>query len=283
MAQRPFIVRAMTQSELQIALGWSPVEGWNPGLYDAPCYQIADPNGLYMGFLDGEPVGCVFTCAYDERYGFLGYYLVLPAFRGRGYGTRIWQAGMGHLSGRTVGIDAGLTHFGLYQRLGFRHANYNIRYQTVGRGAGMQDPRIVGLSEVPLDEVLAYDREVFAAPRAEYLRCWIRQPEATALGILDGGRLAGFGMLRRARLGYKIGPLFADDDELAHPLLEALLNCTPANQAVVLDTPEANMAAGALALAHGMEPVLKNSRMYLGDPPPIPMARWFGVTNFELG
>ncbi len=278
-----FVVRTMTLAELEFALDWSTVEGWNPGLYDAPCYHVADPNGFFMGFLDGEPVGCVFTCAYDARYGFLGWYLVLPEHRGKGFGTGIWQAGMDHLGPRTVGIDAGLQHFDLYKQLGFRHAYYNHRYETVGRGGGAPDGRIVELAQLPYEQVAAYDLEVFAAPRHEYLRCWIQQPESVALGILRAGQLAGYGVVRRARRSYKIGPLFADDGEVAEALLVALLNRTPRDAPVVLDTPEANLAAGALAERHSMSLALKNSRMYLGEPPAIPVERWFGVTNFELG
>ncbi|MFD2271530.1 hypothetical protein ACFS07_11130 [Undibacterium arcticum] len=56
----------------------------------------------------------------------------------------------------------------------------------------------------------------------QFLRCWINQPQSTALGILRNGTLAGYGVLRSCRSGYKIGPLFADSPELAEHLFLAL-------------------------------------------------------------
>jgi hypothetical protein len=42
---------------------------------------------------------------YDSSFGFLGFYIVKPEMRGRGYGYQIWQAGMERLEGCTVGLD----------------------------------------------------------------------------------------------------------------------------------------------------------------------------------
>jgi hypothetical protein len=39
----------------------------------------------------------------------------------------------------------------------------------------------------------------------------------------------------------------------------------------------------ALADEHGMTEVFGCARMYLGDPPPTPWGRVFGVTTSELG
>ena len=47
-----------------------------------------------MGFRDGEPVASISVVRYDGAFGFLGFYIVRPKFRGLGYGWRIWQEGM---------------------------------------------------------------------------------------------------------------------------------------------------------------------------------------------
>ena len=38
-----------------------------------------------------------------------------------------------------------------------------------------------------------------------------------------------------------------------------------------------------MAREAGMEPAFETARMYTGAAPPIPVARVFGVTSFELG
>ena len=50
-------------------------------------------------------------------------------------------------------------------------------------------------------------------------------PEATALAIMQDGNLAGYGVIRTCRQGYKIGPLLADTPGLAETLEGGLLGC----------------------------------------------------------
>ena len=89
------VVRRMAESELNLALEWAAAEGWNPGLHDAECFYAADPEGFFLGeFADGEPIGCVSAVAYDKHYGFLGFYIVKPQYRGRGFGLQLWDAAM---------------------------------------------------------------------------------------------------------------------------------------------------------------------------------------------
>lgn len=74
-------VREMTREEVDLAVEWAAAESWNPRLPDADSFFAADPNGFWLGTLDGEPIGCVSTVAYDERFGFLGFYIARYAGR----------------------------------------------------------------------------------------------------------------------------------------------------------------------------------------------------------
>jgi ribosomal protein S18 acetylase RimI-like enzyme len=33
---------------------------------------------------------------YGESFGFMGFYIVKPAYRGQGYGMQIWNTGLNH-------------------------------------------------------------------------------------------------------------------------------------------------------------------------------------------
>ena len=46
-------MRRMTEADLKLALDWAAAEGWNPGLDDAHCFYAADPQGFFLGELDG--------------------------------------------------------------------------------------------------------------------------------------------------------------------------------------------------------------------------------------
>jgi len=82
-------VRNMSQEEMGLAIGWAAAEGWNPGLDDADCFYEADPCGFFLAELDGKPIGCVSAVAYGERFGFAGFFMVVPEHRSHGIGLRL--------------------------------------------------------------------------------------------------------------------------------------------------------------------------------------------------
>jgi len=278
-----FTIRPMTRAELDIGIDWAATEGWNPGLHDGDSFFAADPSGFLVGLLDGEPVGMISAVKYGQGFGFVGFYIVRPAFRGRGHGWALWQAAMQSLQGRVVGLDGVVAQQDNYRRSGFALAYNNVRHEGVPARAGQPDRDIVPLAQLPWDEVRRYDAEFFADERTTFLRHWIAQRGSTALGLMRGGRLIGYGVLRPCRAGCKIGPLFADDAALADRLLRALVTRLLPGTRVQLDILAVNPAAQALVAAHGLAPVFQTARMYAGAAPALPLGRLYGVTSFELG
>ncbi|KUZ17300.1 GCN5 family acetyltransferase [Burkholderia diffusa] len=275
-----FIVRTMSASEVAMSVEWAAAEGWNPGWHDAHCFREADPAGFFVGLWRGEPVACLAAVAYDEHFGFIGLYIVKPEFRGKGLGMRIWQHGMRYLGERNIGLDGVVAQQANYGKSGFRLAYRNIRYE--GRVGGIGCAHVAEAADVPFEQLLAYDRQCFPVARERFVSVWIAQPDAVALATIDAGRVAGYGVVRRCRAGCKIGPLFADDADVATGLFRALASCMP-GEAIVLDVPETNLAAVALAERHGMSSVFETARMYTKEAPAIAIDRVFGVTSFELG
>ena len=273
-------IRNMKPADLALTLDWAAAEGWNPGLSDADSFFAADPDGFFLAEANGEPVGCVSAVAYDGGFGFLGLYIVRPQSRGRGFGLRLWNTAMDYLGARNVGLDGVVAQQENYKKSGFAIAGRNIRQQGVGGGG---DPGgLTDLREIGLDALARYDETVFPAPRRPFLSRWIAQPGATALAWLNGDALAGYGVLRPCRSGFKIGPLFADDPEIADALFRGLVARAP-GAPVFLDTPENNPAAISLARRHGLAPAFETARMYTGAAPAIRPESCYGVTTFELG
>ncbi|PMS15730.1 GNAT family N-acetyltransferase [Trinickia dabaoshanensis] len=275
-----FIVRTMSPDEVAMSVEWAAAEGWNPGRHDAHCFREVDPGGFFVGVWRGEPIACLAAVAYDERFGFIGLYIVKPGFRGKGFGMQVWQHGMRYLGDRNVGLDGVVAQQANYRKSGFRLAYRNIRYQ--GRVDGIGCAHVTAAANVPFEQLLAYDRQCFPAAREGFVAAWIAQPDAVALASVDDGRLTGYGVVRRCKAGCKIGPLFADDAGVATGLFRALAASMP-GEVIVLDVPEVNPAAVALAERHGMTSVFETARMYTKDAPAIAIDRVFGVTSFELG
>lgn len=283
MKDRNYEIRKMSRSELDLAIDWAATEGWNPGLYDADCFYATDPNGFFMGFLKDEPISCISAVAYDGSFGFLGFYIVRPGFRGKGYGIQIWKAAMKYLNKQNVGLDGVVKQQENYKKSGFSLAYRNIRYQRVGGGDKKHYSDIVKLSEVSFDDLKMYDDSLFPASRPQFLKCWINQPESLALGVLQNGKLAGYSVIRKCRDGYKIGPLFADNEGLAKKLFQSLNNFGKNDSPIFLDVPEVNKTAVKLAERHGMKVVFETARMYTKKQPDLQLNKIFGVATFELG
>lgn len=276
-------IRRMTREQMAIAVDWAAEEGWNPGLEDAECYFSADPNGFFIGFLGDEPISVISAVNYADAFGFVGFYMVKPEYRGQGYGIQIWNAGLEYLKGLNVALDGVVEQQDNYKKSGFKLAYRNIRYQGIGGGVCPDDAGVVDLTTLPFETVDAYDQAFFPAPRCEFTRAWISQSNGHALGILQQERLAAMGVIRQCRDGYKIGPLFADTPELAETLFLALRAKVSDRDAVFLDVPEVNAAAVALAEKYAMTKSFETARMYTGEVPDLPLERLFGVASFEIG
>ncbi len=276
-------IRPMSAENVGQALVWARDEGWNPGLDDAVAFRAADPSGFLMGWLGTLPVACLSVVKYDERYAFLGLFIVRPAFRGKGYGKAIWDAGLLSAAGRTIGLDGVPAQQPNYVKSGFALAHRSARWSGRLRGLVTTRSFVRPLGPEDVGAVLDYDSRHVAAPRERFLRSWL-MPSASRLseGFFEDGQLRGYGSIRRAANGWKIGPLFADSPAIAETLLATLV--TPAGtDEVFIDIPEPNAAALAIAQRLGFSPSFETARMYLGPPPDLPLERVFGISTLELG
>jgi GNAT superfamily N-acetyltransferase len=276
-------IRAMRPDEIAMAADWAAAEGWNPGLADAACFATVDPQGFFIGEIEGEPAATISCVNYDARFSFLGFYIVRPDLRGRGYGMRIWNAAIAHAQARVIGLDGVVAQQENYKKSGFRLAYANVRYGGAVAAPPAPAPAgVVALTEIPFAAVVADDSTVFPAPRAAFLRAWIDTPGHVGRALVRDGKLAAWGVIRPSRTGCKIGPLVADDRVAAEAVLAALLKGA-GDGPVFLDVPGVNRDAVALAQDLGLAPVFETARMYTGAIPPLRLERVFGVTTFELG
>ena len=266
---------------VETMLEWAAAEGWNPGLHDAEAFLTADPNGFLLGSLDGEPIAAISLVNYDDDFAFLGLYIVRPEWRGRGHGMAMWRAAMARAGTRIVGLDGVVDQQANYARSGFRLVRRNVRHSGQGGGTPRPDG-LVPVANVSTEAVAGYDAGIFPTGRSSFLAAWLRMPGAKSLASIRDGELAGYGVARPCHTGYKIGPLFADDEATAERLLSGLAGAI-GDEPFFLDIPEPNAGARRLVERLGMSPVFETARMYTGDPPSEPVDRIFGVTTFELG
>jgi len=275
-------IRNMRPEEIAVAVQWAAAEGWNPGLSDAACFAIPDAKGFFVGEIDGEPVATVSCVNYDDRFAFLGFYIVRSDFRDRGHGLRIWNAAIAHAGARVIGLDGVVAQQDNYKKSGFQLAYANIRYGGFVAAPSRPPGDVVALDKIPFALVEADDATVFPAPRSAFLRAWIGTSGHVGRALLRDGKLAAWGVIRPCRTGRKIGPLVADDRTAAEAMVQALLESANGGE-IFLDVPAVNREAIALAESLGLKPVFETARMYTGPIAPLRIDRVFGVTSFELG
>nr|WSX79301.1 GNAT family N-acetyltransferase [Streptomyces sp. NBC_00899] len=281
-----FTVAEATAAEWDEVVAWTAAEGWNPGLGDAACFRPTDPAGFLAGRLGGRLVSACSVVAYSPDYAFLGYYLVHPDHRGNGLGLATWKAALPHAEGRAVGLDAVPAQRELYIRSGFLPAYDNVRYTGRPRPLGAADGACTVGSVTPyhLDAISAYDSGCFPAERHAFLSRWLTAEQHTARVLLDGnGHVTGYGVIRPAHRGLRIGPLFADTPEGAAALFDALTAGLPADAEVSIDVPDHHEAATSLAVSAGLAESSRCTRMYSAPAPYSRADAVYGTTTLELG
>ncbi|ALA20362.1 MULTISPECIES: GNAT family N-acetyltransferase [unclassified Chelatococcus] len=279
MPQTPTI-RLLTLAEVETLVDWAAGEGWNPGLADAAAFHAADPDGFLGAFADGEMVAGISAVAYGETFGFIGLYICRPDRRGRGHGKAVWDAGMARLAGRTIGLDGVPAQQANYRSMGFVAAYRTIRYS--GRFAPADTPSGAVRPVTPdlVEAVAAFDGAFFPAPRRAFLEQWLRPPHAALVAMGQDG-LAGYGVARPCREGFKIGPLFARNGGTAGLLLSALAGVC--GGPIHIDVPETAGSFPAFLAAAGLSPGFETARMYRGAAPAVDLGGVFGITTLELG
>lgn len=284
MSDPAYRIRPMQRAEMAFAVEQAAREGWNPGLHDASAFFAADPRGFLVGMLCDTPIGSISAVRYGRDFGFIGFYVVLPEYRQSSYGMLLARAALRRLDGMNTGIDGVFERQDNYRKLGFRLAYRNIRYEWSARPLPSAPPAaLVCAGGGDMYDIERYDRLCFPAPRRAFLEAWLQMHGSAAFTWREDGTIRGYGVIRRCRKGWKIGPLFADTHSIAEALLCALGSEAGADEPIYLDVPEVNSAAMRLAADCGMKEVFGTARMYKGRSPDIALERIFGVTSFELG
>ena len=160
--------------------------------------------------------------SYQGEYGFMGFFIVRPEYRGRGPGNELWHARRDRLierlqPGATIGMDGVFDMQDYYQRR-FRFPTATCASASpFPPGSACREAATAALcpGAAAPEQLAAYDRSCFSAPRTTFIRTWVSQPDSPGAGICCKPALAGFGVIRRCGEGCKIGPLFADDAQLS--------------------------------------------------------------------
>ena len=276
-------IRPMKPLEIDFAIKLAAAEGWNPGLNDGPIFFRTDPNGFFVAEYNDELIGCISAVKYSQEFGFIGLYIVKPEFRGNGIGMQLWNKAICYLDGTNIGLDGVVEQQNNYQKSGFSFAYNNIRFQYRHNKRFTTSKSVRKVQSTDLNMVIEFDHVYFPANRSAFLSFWLFQNDVQAYLINQKNKITGLIVIRKCINGYKIGPLYAADINMANALFQSALTKLPSDSVVYLDIPEPNANANQLTSHYHMEKVFETARMYTRYTPNITLQNIYGVTTFELG
>lgn len=279
-----YLIRTAQLIDMDFLISLAKNEGWNPGLLDGEAFYRADPNGFFIGELEGEPIACISAVRYND-FGFIGFYIVKQEYRGAGYGLLLWKHALKYLQGCNIGLDGVVDRQQDYMKWGFVLAHRNMRFAapaTVFPVLREKPSAVISTNDAEFSSFVAYDRLHFPADRTSFLRTWLHMPSAHSIGYVKHDQIHGLATIRKCYEGYKVGPLFATEPDIAHILLSQLASFAK-GEVIFLDIPADNTQAKELTTSYAMRFVFETARMYIGNPAQLNHSGIYGITTFELG
>lgn len=274
-------IRQATFLDMKFFIEMAQKEGWDPGICDAEAFLEADNKGFFIGELDGEIISCISAVKYAE-YGFIGFYIVKDGFRGQGFGLKIWQHALNYLGDINIGLDGVVDRIEDYKKFGFKLAHNNARYLGRLNIDEVNESNLIKAEMVDFDALCNYDKSHFGSKREAFLKKWISMDESFSVCYLEREEIKGFGVCRKTKNGFKIGPLFAEDTNIAETVFLYLISKID-NSNFYLDINEEYKPALELVNKYQMQKVFETRRMYTKSKPQAKWDEVFGITSFELG
>ena len=294
--------RLKTPEEVrQIICERAAANGRKPGALDHVSFFAADETGFFVGELDGKPISCVSVVKYAQNFAFIGNYKVDNPYRGKEYGLLTWRTALASINKDcNIAGDAVEEKVPMYQRIGNEPKWCNQRFDIVASQAafvlsGVQTPSSVMIqpaSEVDFHDLLEYDTHVHVFPRQSFLEKWISAPNCHASVAISDGRVVGYTVVRttlKSGDGWRIGPLFADNSQIARSLYrEACSNVAAEDPRgiIAVDVPYGDrINPDALKIVKELSeiPTIKCVRMYKKDiPSSMPLHKLFGITALGI-
>jgi ribosomal protein S18 acetylase RimI-like enzyme len=257
-------IRCFTRDDIPFALEQTTREGWFTCAGAFESYLDHDPQGNFIGWIDGERAGMITTTRYANS-AWMGNLIVPPRLRSRGVGRRLMEHGLDRLQSadvRTIRLDADPPGIALYRSLGFVDECESLRF----RRKSQESSPVAGVEPLApgeIRQVQAFDARFFGDDRSRLLEMLFRRGK-TALVVWHDGAVAGYVFTEETELGLRIAPCVATDAEVAGRLLQAALN-SAGPQMVTLGILEANRSGRDLVESLGFRPVPSCRRMVLGE------------------
>jgi GNAT superfamily N-acetyltransferase len=232
----------MTIDDLGLGMRLSAQAGWNQTAADWRRFLELEPEGCFVGELDGRSAATTTTCVF-RKTAWIAMVLVDVDARGKGVGTTLLKHAIEYLEGRrvdTIRLDATSLGRPIYERLGFT-PDYSLARFEGTSPKGKVDAAIGEATPELHDALIEFDKRMTGRERVKMLgRLFDEFQELTRIVWRDN-EIEGFLTMRPGINAVQIGPCTARP--YAGPLLfsDAFSRCAgkPVFVDVLLDNTEA--------------------------------------------
>lgn len=241
---------------------------WNQVEADWNLLLNLSSGGAFVATFHGEPVGTTITINYQKAFYWMGMVLVAPAYRGKGIGTHLLKAALTYALPRgPVMLDATAMGQPLYHSLGFQLVGEVVRMEyhpplTFVKPSPF-DVQSVRQEDLPM--LSRFDRHHLQFDRSLLLQDFFQRAPAFAFKAVREETIIGYCLGRSGSQFQHIGPIVAENEEIAQALLAAACR-TVSPLPLIIDIPANHQHWVASLSAQGF--IIQRSfvRMCIGKP-----------------
>ena len=253
----------MTIDDLGLGLGLTQQAGWNQTEADWRRFIELEPEGCFVGELNGRSVGTTTTCVF-RKTAWIAMVLVEVNARGNGVGTTLLKHSIEHLKSRqvrTIRLDATSLGRPIYEKLGFVPDYGLARFEGVAP-RGKKSSAVVEAGPGMFADLIEFDRRMTGRERVKMLgRLFEEFPENIRI-VRRADEMEGFITMRPGANAVQIGPCTATPDAGSVLLCDGFNRC--AGETVFVDIPLDNTEAVKVAESNGLTIQRSFTRMSWG-------------------
>jgi len=253
----------MTIDDLGLGIKLSGQAGWNQTQADWRRFIELEPEGCFVGELNGSSVGTTTTCVF-RKTAWIAMVLVDVDARGNGVGTTLLKHSIEYLKSRrarTIRLDATSLGRPIYEKLRFVPDYELARFEGRAPEAG-ESATVVAAAPEMFADIIEFDRRMTGRERVKMLgRLFEEFPESLRI-VRRADEIEGFITMRPGANAIQIGPCTATGEAGPALLCDALGRC--AGRPVFIDIPLDNAEAVKVAESNGLTVQRSFTRMSWG-------------------
>ena len=234
-------MRHMMTQDIPVGMRLKSLAGWNQTSQDWSFLRHS-PNETWIAVdPDGQIGGTISITKFRPTLAWIGMVLVFPEFRRQGLATTLMHLSLdraAHFS--CMGLDATETGAKVYEKLGFQATGRFLRMIRPARDTASVKiaPPMRSMDTEHLPAIIAFDQQNNGFNRSHLLQ-YLHQSGHQGAYQGSNDEIQGYCLCRPGSNFTHLGPLLADNPQLAEVLLRNMLKSMP-DQPLLIDVPAYN-------------------------------------------